>query len=171
MQSATELSIFVGPFRPRPLSPFATPLRSVVKRKKTPGNTTYCCSRNLVRPLCLTMVSEDRFISPRLNRWEEQTHVRSRAYPGIVRTHTEQWPPSLFSPRQADSSFSESRVSVNGKSNKKRISCTIVFVKRFTQLLYCDFIFIKLFSLNVSNTRRFQHYLISILINYSRNLK
>lgn len=130
----------------------------------------YYCNKNLVQPLCLTMVSEDRFISPRLNRWEERTHVRSRVHPGIVRTHTEQWPPSLFSPGQTDSSFSESRDSVNGESNKKSISCTIVFVKRFTQLLYCNFVFIKLFFLNV-NTRRFQHSLISILINYFRNLK
>jgi len=40
MQSATEFSIFVGPFRPWPLSSSTNPLRSVAKRKKTPGNTT-----------------------------------------------------------------------------------------------------------------------------------
>lgn len=65
--------------------------------QEDPRERNYCCSRNLVRPLCLRMVSEDRFISLRLNRWEERTHIHSRTYPGIVRTHTERGPPLLFS--------------------------------------------------------------------------
>ena len=114
MQSATEHSIFVGPFRPQPLSPFTTPLPWWSARRPQ-GTQLYCCSRNLVRPLCLSMVNEDRFISPRLNRSKERTHVRSRTYPGIMRTHTEQRALSLFqgSLGQADSLFSESRDSAN----------------------------------------------------------
>lgn len=128
---------------------FHNPSSFCGEAQEDPRERNYCCSRNLVQPLCLAMVSEDRFISPRrevlaLNAGKSGPtfpHVsrnRKNAHGTVVRHF-------FHGSLGTDSSFSEPRDSVNGEL-KKRISCAIVM--RFTKLSYYNFIFNR-FSVDI----------------------
>jgi len=96
--------------------------------QEDPRERNYCCSRNLVQPLCLAMVSEDRFISPRREVLALNAGKSGPTFPRVSRNrknaHGTVVRHFFHGSLGTDSSFSESRDSVNGEL-KKRISCAM----------------------------------------------
>lgn len=88
---------------------FHNPSSFCGEAQEDPRERNYCCSRNLVQPLCPAMVSEDRFISPRrevlaLNAGKSGPHTFPRVSRNRKNAHGTVVP-SLFSRFSWDRQF------------------------------------------------------------------